>query len=62
MHLKSNEKVWKNKTFCENVMSSEKDNILGFKRYMNSDKMPVFIYSFLLIFTQYTLLMLILNL
>ena len=43
-------------------MSSEKDNILGFNRYMNSDKMPVFIYSFLLIFTQYTLLMLILNL
>ena len=27
------------------VMSSEKDNILGFNQYMKSDKMPYIIYA-----------------
>ena len=37
--LKSLEKVCRNKYFCVTVMSSEKDNILEFNQYMNSDKM-----------------------
>ena len=38
-------KVCKNNDFCEIVMSSEKDNILEFNRYMKSDKMPYIIYA-----------------
>ena len=33
--LKSHEKVWKNKDSCGIVTTSEKDNILVFKQYMN---------------------------
>ena len=36
--LKSHEKICKNKDFCGIVMSTEKDYILEFSRYMNSDK------------------------
>ena len=43
--LKSHEKVCKNKDFCEIVMPSEKDSILDFNRYMNSDKIPYTIYA-----------------
>ena len=42
--LKSHEKVFKNKDFCGTVMPSEKDNILEFKQYINSDKMLCIIY------------------
>ena len=38
-NLKSHERVWKNKDFCEIVMLSEKDNILEFNQDMKSDKM-----------------------
>ena len=34
----------KNKNFCGILMPSEKDNILEFNQYMNSDKMPYIIY------------------
>ena len=37
--LKSNEKLCRNKDFCGFVMPSEKDNILEFNQYMNSDVM-----------------------
>ena len=37
--FKSHEKVCKNKDFCGIVMPSEKDNVLEFNKYMNSDKM-----------------------
>ena len=43
--LKSHEKVCKNKDFCGNVMSSEKDNILEFNQYMKSDRMSYIIYA-----------------
>ena len=42
--LKCHEKVCKDKDFCGIVMPSEKDNILEFKQYMKSDKMPYIIY------------------
>ena len=43
--LKSLEKVCKNRDFCENVMSSEKDDILGPNQYMKLDKMPYIIHA-----------------
>ena len=43
--LKSHEKICKNKDFCGIVMPSEKNNILEFNQYMNSDKMPHIIYA-----------------
>ena len=43
--LKSREKVGRNKDFCGNVMRLEKDNILEFKQYMESDKMTHIIYA-----------------
>ena len=43
--LKSYEKVCKNEDFCGMVIPSEKDNILEFKQYMKSDKMPYIIYA-----------------
>ena len=43
--LKSHEKVCKNKDFCGIAMPSEKDNILDFNQYMNSDKIPYIIYA-----------------
>ena len=43
--LKSHEKVFKNKNLCENAMQSEKDDILEFNQYMNSDKMLYIIYA-----------------
>ena len=43
--LKFHEKVCINKYFCGIVISSEKDNILEFHQYMNSDKMPYIIYA-----------------
>ena len=42
--LKSHEKVCKDKDFCGIAMSSEEDNILEFKQYMKSDKMPYIIF------------------
>ena len=44
-NLKSHEKVCKNKDFCGIVMPSEKDNILEFNQYMESDKIPYTIYA-----------------
>ena len=41
--LKSNEKVCRNKDFSGIVMPSEKDNILEFNQYMNSEKMSYII-------------------
>ena len=38
--LRSHEKVCKNKYFCGIVMPLEKNNMLEFKHYMKSDKMP----------------------
>ena len=35
----------KNKNFCGILMPSEKDNILEFSQYMNSDKIPCIIYA-----------------
>ena len=43
--LKSHENVCKNKDICDIVMPSEKDNILEFNQYMESDKMPYIIYA-----------------
>ena len=43
--LKSHEKVCKNKDFCGIVMPSEKDNILEFNQYVQSDKIPYIIYA-----------------
>ena len=43
--LKSHEKIYKNKDFCEIVMPSEKDNILEFNQYMKSNKIPYIIYA-----------------
>ena len=43
--LKSYEKVCKNKDFGGLVMPPEKDNILEFKQYMKSDKMPYIIHA-----------------
>ena len=43
--LTSHERVCKNKDFCGIIMSSEKDYILEFNQYMNSDKMPYIIYA-----------------
>ena len=43
--LTFHEKVCKNKDFCGTVMPSEKDNILEFKQYMKSDKMPYIVYA-----------------
>ena len=43
--LKSHESVCKNKGFCGIVMPSEKNNILEFNQYINSDKMPYIIYA-----------------
>ena len=43
--LKSHEKVCNNKDFCGTAMPSEEDNILEFKQYMKSDKMPHIIYA-----------------
>ena len=43
--LKSHEQVCKNKNFCGILMPSEKDNILEFNQYMNSDKVPYIIYA-----------------
>ena len=43
--LKSHEKVRKNKDFWGIVMPSEKNEILEFKQYMKSDKMPYIIYD-----------------
>ena len=42
--LKSHKKVCKSKDFCGIVMPSEKDNILEFNQYMESDKIPYIIY------------------
>ena len=42
--IKSHKKYVK-RYFCGILMSSEKDNILEFNRYMNSDKMPYIIYA-----------------
>ena len=38
--LKSHEKVYKNKDFCGIAMPAEKGNILEFKQYIKSDKIP----------------------
>ena len=38
-------KLCKNKDFCGIIMLPEKGNILGFYRYMKSDKMPYIIYA-----------------
>ena len=43
--LKSHEKVCKNKDFCGIKMPSEKDNILEFNQYMQSDKFSGIIYA-----------------
>ena len=42
--IEYHEKVCKNKYFCGTVMSSEKDSILEFNQYMETDKMPCIIY------------------
>ena len=39
--IKSQEKVCTNKDFSGIVMPSRKDNVLEFKQYLESDKMPV---------------------
>ena len=43
--LKSNEKISKNKFFCEIVAPSEKNKILKFNQYIKSDKMLYIIYA-----------------
>ena len=43
--LKFHEKVCRSKNVCGIVMPSEKDNILEFKQYLKSDKMPYIIYA-----------------
>ena len=43
--FKSHEKVCKNKDFCGIVMPFGKDNILKFNQYINSDKIPYFIFT-----------------
>ena len=43
--LKSHERVCENKRFCRVAMPSEKDNILEFNQYLDSDKMPCIIYA-----------------
>ena len=43
--LKSQEKICKNKNVCGIAMPSEKNNILEFRQYMKSDKMPYIIYA-----------------
>ena len=43
--LTSHKKARKNKDFCGNKMPSEKDNILEFNQYINSDKMSYIIYA-----------------
>ena len=43
--LKSHEKVCKNKDFCGILLPSEKDNILEFNQYMNSNKMSYIIHG-----------------
>ena len=42
--LKSHEKVCENKVFCGVVIPSDKNNILEFNQYMNSDKIPYVFY------------------
>ena len=43
--LKSHEKECKNKGFCGIILPSQKDNILKFNQYMESDKPPCLIYA-----------------
>ena len=44
-NLKSHGKVCKYKDFCENVIPSEKGNIIEFNQYMKSEKMQYFSYA-----------------
>ena len=43
--FKSHEKVCNNKDLFGIGMQSQKNNVLKFKRYMKSDKMPYVIYA-----------------
>ena len=43
--LISHENVCENNNFCGIAISLEKDNILQFKKYMKSDKMPHIIFA-----------------
>ena len=43
--LKSHEKVCKNKNFFGILLPSEKDNVLEFNQYINSDKMSHIIHA-----------------
>ena len=45
INLNLTKKVCKNKDFCGTVKPSEKDEILEFKQYMKSNKMPYIIYA-----------------
>ena len=45
--LKSHEKVPKSKDFCGILIPSERNKILEFKQFMESDKKPYIIYAFI---------------